>query len=36
VQPELSDIRIVRSQADVDSMMPRWVTVFLAQWFAVR
>ena len=35
-QPELADIRIVRSPADFDPAMPRFVTAFLAQRFAVR
>jgi len=35
-QPELADIRIVRSQADFDPAMPRFVTAFLARRFAVR
>ncbi len=35
-QPELSDIRIVRSAADFDPAMPHFVTGFLAQRFAVR
>ena len=35
-QPELSDIRIVRGTADFDPAMPRFVTAFLAQRFAVR
>lgn len=35
-QPELSGIRIVRSPADFDPMIPRFVTAFLAQRFAVR
>jgi 8-oxo-dGTP pyrophosphatase MutT (NUDIX family) len=35
-QPELSDIRIVREPKDFDSAMPRFVTAFLAQRFAVR
>jgi 8-oxo-dGTP pyrophosphatase MutT (NUDIX family) len=35
-QPELSDIRIVRGTADFDPAMPRFVTTFLAQRFAVR
>ena len=35
-QPELADIRIVRSAADFDPAMPRFVTAFLAQRFAVR
>ena len=35
-QPELADLRIVRGPADVDPMMPRFVTAFLAQRFAVR
>lgn len=35
-QPELADIRIVRGVADFDPMMPRFVTAFLAQRFAVR
>jgi 8-oxo-dGTP pyrophosphatase MutT (NUDIX family) len=35
-QPELADIRIVRSAADVDPVMPRFVTAFLAQQFALR
>ncbi|HZT27617.1 MAG TPA: NUDIX hydrolase [Pseudolabrys sp.] len=33
-QPELSDIRIVRSARDFDPAMPRFVTAFLAQQFA--
>jgi len=33
-QPELSDIRIVRGRGDFDAAMPRFVTAFLAQWFA--
>jgi 8-oxo-dGTP pyrophosphatase MutT (NUDIX family) len=32
--PELSDIRIVRSAADIDGAMPRFVTAFLASQFA--
>jgi 8-oxo-dGTP pyrophosphatase MutT (NUDIX family) len=35
-QPELADIRIVRSAGDFDAAMPRYVTAFLAQRFAVR
>ena len=35
-QPELSDIRIVRSTRDFDRAMPRFVTAFLAQQFALR
>jgi 8-oxo-dGTP pyrophosphatase MutT (NUDIX family) len=35
-QPELADIRIVRSPADFDPAMPRFVTAFLAQRFALR
>jgi hypothetical protein len=35
-QPELADIRIVRGAADFNPMMPRFVTAFLAQRFAVR
>jgi 8-oxo-dGTP pyrophosphatase MutT (NUDIX family) len=35
-QPELADIRIVRSAADFDPAMPRFATAFLAQRFAVR
>ncbi len=35
-QPELADIRIMRSAADVDPAMPRFVTTFLARRFAVR
>jgi hypothetical protein len=35
-QPELADIRIVRSLADFDPAMPRFVTAFLAQRFALR
>jgi 8-oxo-dGTP pyrophosphatase MutT (NUDIX family) len=35
-QPELADIRIVRSATDFDAAMPRFVTTFLAQRFAVR
>lgn len=34
--PELSDIRIVRSSADIDRAMPRFVTAFLASRFAGR
>lgn len=34
VQPELSDIRIVRSAADFDPAMPRFVKVFLEGYFA--
>lgn len=34
-QPELSDIRIVRGPTDFDPAMPRFVTAFLAQQFAV-
>jgi 8-oxo-dGTP pyrophosphatase MutT (NUDIX family) len=34
--PELSDIRIVRSSADIDRAMPRFVTAFLATRFAGR
>lgn len=34
-QAELSDIVIVRAQADFDPAMPRFVTAFLAQRFAV-
>ena len=33
-QPELADIRIVRSPADFDTAMPGFVTAFLAQRFA--
>jgi 8-oxo-dGTP pyrophosphatase MutT (NUDIX family) len=36
LQPELSDIRIVRSAADFDPAMPHFVIAFLAQRFAVR
>lgn len=32
-QPELADIRIARSSADFDAMMPNFVTAFLAQQF---
>ena len=35
-QPELADIRIVRSPDDFDPAMPRFVTAFLAQRFAMR
>ncbi len=35
-QPELADLRIVRGPADIDSAMPRFVTAFLAQRFAMR
>ena len=35
-QPELADIRIVRGPADFDPTMPRFVTTFLAQRFAMR
>jgi 8-oxo-dGTP pyrophosphatase MutT (NUDIX family) len=35
-QPELSDIRIVRSPADFEPAIRGWVTAFLAQRFAVR
>jgi 8-oxo-dGTP pyrophosphatase MutT (NUDIX family) len=35
-QPELADIRIVRSPADFGPAMPRFVTAFLAQRFALR
>ena len=35
-QPELADIRIVRSPADFDPAMPRFVTAFLAHRFALR
>jgi len=35
-QPELADLRIVRGAADIDPMMPRFVTAFLAHRFAVR
>jgi 8-oxo-dGTP pyrophosphatase MutT (NUDIX family) len=34
-QPELADIRIVRGPSDFDTAMPRFVTAFLAQRFAV-
>jgi len=34
-QPELSDIRIVRSPRDFDRAMPRFVTAFLARQFGV-
>jgi 8-oxo-dGTP pyrophosphatase MutT (NUDIX family) len=35
-QPELAGIRIVRGPADFDAAMPRFVTAFLAQRFALR
>ena len=35
-QPELADIRVVRNVADFDPAMPRFVTAFLAQRFALR
>jgi len=35
-QPELAGLRIVAGPADFDPMMPRFVTAFLAQRFAVR
>ena len=35
-QPELADLRMVRGAADVDPMMPRFVTAFLARRLAVR
>jgi 8-oxo-dGTP pyrophosphatase MutT (NUDIX family) len=35
-QPELSDIRIVRGDADLDSMMPPYVAAFLASRFRQR
>ena len=35
-QPELADIRIVRRPSDFDASMPRFVTTFLAQRFALR
>ena len=35
-QPELADIRIVRSSADFTSAMPRFVTAFLVQRFATQ
>jgi len=35
-QPELADIRMVRDLADVDAAMPRFVTTFLEQRFAMR
>jgi 8-oxo-dGTP pyrophosphatase MutT (NUDIX family) len=35
-QPELTDIRIVRSRADFEPQMRRFVSAFLAQRFAVR
>lgn len=35
-QPELADIRIVRSPADFTSAMPHFVTAFLAQRFAAK
>jgi hypothetical protein len=33
-QPELSDIRIIRGNADFDPAMPRFVTAFLEKYFA--
>jgi 8-oxo-dGTP pyrophosphatase MutT (NUDIX family) len=35
-QPELCDVRIVRRPADFEPAIPRFVTAFLAQHFAVR
>ena len=35
-QPELADIRIVRGMSDVTDAMPRFVTTFLVQRFALR
>jgi hypothetical protein len=35
-QPELAGIRIVRGPEDFDAAMPRFVTAFLAQRFALR
>jgi 8-oxo-dGTP pyrophosphatase MutT (NUDIX family) len=35
-QPELADIRIVRGTSDFTAAMPRFVTSFLEQHFAVR
>jgi hypothetical protein len=35
-QPELAGISVVRGLADVTDAMPRFVTAFLAQWFAMR
>jgi 8-oxo-dGTP pyrophosphatase MutT (NUDIX family) len=35
-QPELCDIRIMHAQTDFGPAMPRFVTAFVAQYFAVR
>jgi 8-oxo-dGTP pyrophosphatase MutT (NUDIX family) len=35
-QPELTDIRFVRSAADFDPKLRRWVTAFLARQFVLR
>jgi hypothetical protein len=35
-QPELSDVRIVRSAADLDPGMPRFVTAYLAHMWSGR
>ncbi len=35
-QPELADIRIVRSPANFDAAMPDFVTAFLAHRFSIR
>jgi 8-oxo-dGTP pyrophosphatase MutT (NUDIX family) len=35
-QPELADIRIVRTSNDLEAAMPRFVTTFLERRFALR